>query len=55
MVMCLGHGADLHIAQLMLMPLNISCSSKFRLVLPSWFYLSGAGHPGSPGQNPRGP
>jgi len=39
MVMCLGQGADLHIAQLMPLPLTISCSSKSRLVLPSWFYL----------------
>jgi len=36
-------GADLHIAQLMPLPLTISCSSKSRLVLPSWFYLSGSG------------
>jgi len=47
MVMCLGQGVDLHMAQLMLLPLTISCSSKSRLVLPSWFYLSGAGSPGS--------
>jgi len=45
-VMCLGQGADLHIAQLMPLPLTVSCSSKSRLVLPSWFYLSGAGSPG---------
>jgi len=43
MVMCLGEGTDLHTAQLMPVPLTISCFSKFRLVLPSWFYLSGAG------------
>ena len=30
-------------AQLMPLPLTISCSSKSRLILPSWFYLSGAG------------
>jgi len=42
-VMCLGQSADLHMAQLMLLPLTISCSSKSRLVIPSWFYLSGAG------------
>jgi len=48
-VTCLGQGADLHMAQVMPLPLTISCSSKSRLVLPSWFYLSGAG------QNPRGP
>jgi len=34
-VMCLGHGADLHMAQLMPLPLTISCSSKSRLVLLS--------------------
>jgi len=32
--------------QLMLMPLIISWSSKSRLVLHSWFYLSGASAPG---------
>jgi len=38
----------LHIcmAQLMPLPLTISCSSKARLVLPSCFYLSGTGSPG---------
>jgi len=30
MVMCLGQGADLHMAQLMPLPLTISCSSKCR-------------------------
>jgi len=43
--MCLGQGADLHMAQLMPLPLTISCSSKSRLVLPYWFYLSGVGSP----------
>jgi len=38
-VMYLGQGADLHMAQLMPLPLIISCPSKSRLVLPSWFYL----------------
>jgi len=38
-------------AQLMPLPLTISCSSKSRLVLPSWFYLSGTGSPGSAGQS----
>jgi len=33
----LGWGADLHVAQQMPLPLTISCSSKSRLVLPSWF------------------
>jgi len=40
MVMCLGQGADLHIAQLMPLPLTISCSSKSRLVLPFWWQLT---------------
>jgi len=40
MVMCLGRGADLHMAQLMLLPLTVSCSSKFRLVLPFWYWLT---------------
>jgi len=39
-------GADLHMAQVMPLPFTISCSSKSRLLLPSWFYLSGAGSPG---------
>jgi len=41
MVICLGRSADLHMAQLMPLPLNISSSSKSRLVIPSWFYVSG--------------
>jgi len=44
--LCLGQGADLHMAQLIPLPITISCSSKFRLVLPFWFYLSGAVLPG---------
>ena len=55
MVMCLDQGADLYMAQLMPLPLNISCSSKARLVLPCWFIFLVPAHPGSPGQNPRGP
>ena len=51
MVMCRGQGADLHMAQLMPLPLTISCCSKSRLVLPSWFYLA---HTGGPRQNPEG-
>jgi len=42
---CLGWGANMHMAQLMPLPLTISCSSKSRLVLPSWFYPSGTGSP----------
>jgi len=45
--LCLVRGAYLHMAQLVPLPLTISCSSKSRMVrLPSWFYLSGAGSPG---------
>jgi len=40
MVMCLGRGADLHMAQLMRLPLTISSSSKSRLVLPFWYQLT---------------
>jgi len=43
--LCLGQGADLHMAQLMPLPLTVCCSSQSRLVLPSWFYLSGASSP----------
>jgi len=37
MVMCLGQGADFHMAHLMPLPLTISCSSKSRLVVPYYF------------------
>jgi len=43
--LCLGQGADFRIAQLMPLPLTVSCYTKSRLVLPSWFYLSVAGSP----------
>jgi len=46
MVICLGQDADLHMAQLMPLPFTISYTGKSRLVLPSWFYLSGTGSPG---------
>jgi len=36
----LGQGADLHMAQLMPLPLTNSCSSKSRLVLPFWYRLT---------------
>jgi len=42
MVICLERGADLHMAQLMLLPLTVSCFSKIQ----NWFYLSGTGSPG---------
>jgi len=37
MVICLERGADLHMAQLMPLPLTVSC---FRLVLPFWYQLT---------------
>jgi len=47
-VICLERGADLHMAQLMPLPLTVSCFSKiqigFTILVPS--------HPGSPGQGP---
>ena len=48
MVICLERGADLHMAQLMPLPLIVSCFSKIQigfayLVLP---------HPGSPRKGP---
>jgi len=46
MVMCLDQGADLHMAQLMPLPLTISYFSKYRLLLLSWFYHFGAGSSG---------
>ena len=39
-IICLGRGADVHMAQMMLLPLTISCSSKSRLVLPFWYRLT---------------
>jgi len=39
-VICLGQGADLHMAHLMPLPLTISCSSKSRLLLPFWCRLT---------------
>ena len=46
MIICLEQGADLHMTQLMPLPVTISCCSKSRLV-----YLSVPAHPGSPRQN----
>jgi len=45
MVMRLERGTDLHMAELMPLPLTVSCSGKSRLVLPSWFYLFGTSSP----------
>jgi len=41
-VICLEQGADLHMAQLMPLPLTVSClaSVKSRLVLPFWYRLT---------------
>jgi len=39
MVICLGQCAYLHMAQLIPLPLTVSCSSKSRLVLPFWYWL----------------
>ena len=46
MVICLERGADLHTAQLMLLPLTVSCFSKIQI--GSAFLVPA--HPGSPGQ-----
>jgi len=45
-VICLERGADLHIAQLMLLPLTVSCFSKIR----TGFTFLVPAHLGSPGQ-----
>ena len=46
MVTCLELGADLHMAQLMPLPLTVSCFSKIQL---GFTFLVPA-HPGSPGK-----
>ena len=46
MVICLERGADLHTAQLMPLPLNVSCSSKIQI---GFTFLVRA-HLGSPGK-----
>ena len=46
MVICLEQGADLHIAQLMLLPLTVSCFSKTQI---GFTFLVPA-HPDGPGQ-----
>ena len=45
-VICLERDADLHMAQLMPLPLTVSCSSKIQI---GFTFLVSA-HPGSPGQ-----
>ena len=46
MVICLERGAVLHVAQLMPLPLTVSCFSKIQI---GFAFLIPA-HPGSPGQ-----
>ena len=46
MAICLEQGADLHTAQLMPLPLTVSCFSKIQI---GFTFLVPA-HPGSPGQ-----
>jgi len=46
MVICLEQDADLHMAQLMSLPLTVSCFSKIQI---GFTFLAPA-HPGSPGK-----
>jgi len=48
MVICLERGAELHVAQLMPLPLTVSCFSKIQI---GFTFLVRA-HPGSPGKGP---
>jgi len=36
-VICLEQGADLHMAQLMQLPLTVCCFSKIQIGLPFWY------------------
>jgi len=47
MVICLGRGADLHMAQLIPLPLTVSCFSE----IPIGFTFLVQAYPGNPGQN----
>jgi len=40
MVMCLEQGADLHMAQLMPLPLTVSCFSKIQIGFAFWYLLT---------------
>ena len=42
MVICLERGADLHMAQLMPLPITVSRFSKIQMVLPFWYHLTQA-------------
>ena len=46
MVICLERGADLHMAQLMPLPLTVSCFTKIQIGVTSLV----PAHPGSPGK-----
>ena len=46
MVICLERGADLHMTQLMPLPLTVSCFSKIQID----FTILVPAHPGSPGK-----
>ena len=48
MVICLEQDADLHMAQLMPLPLTVSCFSKIEI----GFSFMVQAHPGSPEQGP---
>jgi len=48
MVICLERGADLHMDQLMPLPLTVSCFSEIQI---GFTFLVPA-HPGSPGKGP---
>jgi len=39
MVICLGWGADLHMAQLIPLPLTVSCFNKIQII-PFWYWLT---------------
>jgi len=39
-VICLERGADLDMAQLMPLPLTVSCFSKIQIGLPFWYWLT---------------
>jgi len=47
-VICLERGADLHVAQLMPLPLTVSCFSEIQ----TGFTFLVPAHPGSPGKKP---
>ena len=50
MVICLEQGADLHMAQLMPLPLTVSCFSKIQIQIGFTFLV--LAHPGSPEKGP---